>query len=224
MFSILLLIPTVSFFVLGTYVGHVFKYVSADILNLILRKRTQVPQIIDVELFFSTHREKLTNFTNILYAQAIKTSPKKSQYLLPLQRKAQLTSIEYRIGSRVYKYFYSKNNDIVFPPTKLLDQLNPARVKCVLVLSQKCISISKSICLDVSDLILPLLGPQLDWFEGTQRSPLIVYTQLEDKIQDLISGECWDPCVKIKAVLNIYDQGDKEVINLSRLLIENDAD
>lgn len=197
MFATSLLIPSLTFFILGSHAHHVLRTIITDVLRSILCRvggAVQGGQMLTSEVVFcrgtsaSTTKEVKSSL-----AQAQQRQPLARQQLLDVKckRKGAFLAVTYRCNGSLYVRYYPCNRPILFPPTA---SRNPASAQAQAHLVFQCFQgpsgcLSKLLRWDVSELVAPLLGPSGDWFGSTQKKPLVAYHHLLKTINKVIRQE-----------------------------------
>ena len=194
MFSLLVVLPTASFLVLGYYVSYVIKYVTADVLHAVLRSTTQDIQIINARAIFHSQYCDITDEVRTALKCAKLETPGALQHTLELQRdwSPEFIAVDYSRGARSYTYYYPRGKNLVFPPctNRSMCPIEQQASKAYLVLHEIVgDSFYKQVRQDVTHLVQPLLGPGGDWFGNTQHQPVIVFNHLVETIEDIVERE-----------------------------------
>lgn len=194
MFSVLLLIPSLTFFVLGSHLQHVIRTIATDVLRSILCRGTQVAQIQSSAVISSRGtNSNITNNIRVALSDARLKHPLAKQHMLTLKEeiKPAFIAIRYRANERTFIRYYSRGKRLLFPPC-LSTVTDPPQVQAYLLQHfTPGEYLHKQIRWDISKQIEPLLGPRGDWFdkEGSQKRPLVVYHYLRTTIERIVRQE-----------------------------------
>lgn len=232
MFTVLLLIPLVTFFVVGSYALNVIKYVTVDTLRYLnyLCTLSQGLQIVDANLILQDDSQfKRIDVTKETKEQLKKSNTKNVCSVLHEDlTRPHFLSVRFRVRGYEFTKFYPRSKNIVFPPCDIRQAYFPPPIKSFLLLQQLSSDglERKQVVLDVTSHILPLLGPNGDWFGRRQRQPCIVYIHLEDVIGKFISKEVTNHKSIITLSLKLKTKYNKKVetIKLSRYLPPTEGD
>ena len=225
MFTILVLLPSLSFFVLSYYAGQILKHVGADVRRLVLCKPTQDTRILCASLVHTLRCTDVTPELNRVFNLSCRRHPWCWHHNLDVTHLAtpapSYLRIDYLLGGERYSYYYKRAQKVVFPPERLGYNTTTSNTRAHLffhhVLDNNLAY--KSIRRDVTNELRPILGPEQDWFGGSQKHPLIVYYHLRQLIDDLVRHEVLDTRGYIKVNVKVY-VGDStcDVVRLTKLL------